>query len=278
MSSKYLWTRLEETVSSAVHAFPGVAGVCVTSFKSPHRLSIHGSEVFPTASAIKIHILAQLFQRAERGEIDLEDRICVSKKDYCPGSGVLTQLHHKVEMSLLDIATLMMIVSDNTATNICIDIANMAHTNSMIQKLGLKSTYLRRKMQDETAILEHRENVSTPEDMVGILQHLYNARPSPKVARMCLDIMTKPKTGPIRSGIPQNIQLANKTGGIENVRCDAGIVFLPKFPYAVAIMTKFGIGESDSLGQFITKVTKLIHETIDTLETTTDFGRGIPTV
>lgn len=65
MGSKYLWARLEDRVAGMVSEFPGVAGVSVTSLSSPHRLNVRADEVFPSASSIKVHILAQLFLRAE---------------------------------------------------------------------------------------------------------------------------------------------------------------------------------------------------------------------
>ena len=276
MGSEFLWTRLEDRVARMVPEFPGVAGVSVASLSSPHRLNVRADEEFPTASSIKIHILARLFQRVENGDIDLQKRVCGTPEKHAAGSGVLTHLDGEVEMTVADIATLMIIVSDNTATNICIDLAGMEETNALIQELGLRSTHLRRKMQDNAAVAEGRENVSTPVEMVGILERLYAGQPSPKVAEMCLDVMKKPKSGPLRAGIPQEVPLANKTGGVENVSCDAGIVFLPRRPYAITVMTKFGIGGPETGQQFIADVARLVHETMATLDTTTDFGRGIP--
>ncbi|MCH8207339.1 MAG: serine hydrolase [Chloroflexi bacterium] len=276
MGSKYLWTRLEDKVTHLVDEFPGVAGVCVAGLASPHRLKVRPNEVFPTASSIKIHILAQLMLRAERGEVDLGKRICVTPQMRAAGSGILADLDGDVELTIGDLATLMIIVSDNTATNICIDLAGMEETNDLIRELGLRSTHLRRKMQDNAAVAEGRENVSTPEEMVAVLERLYNDRPSTKAARMCLDVLRKPKPGPLRKGIPPAVPLANKTGGVENVSCDAGIAYLPRRPYAIAVMTKFGLGAPEVHDRFITDVARAVHETMATLDTTTDFGRGIP--
>ena len=276
MGSKYLWTRLEDKVTRLVSEFSGVAGVSVASLTSAHRLDVRADEEFPTASSIKIHILAQLFLRAERGEVDLQERLCVDPRMHAAGSGVLTQLDGEVEMTVADVATLMIIVSDNTATNICIDLAGMGETNALIRELGLQSTHLRRKMQDNAAVAEGKENISTPADMVSILERLYGGQPSTKVAEMCLAVMKKPKSGPLRAGTPQDVPIANKAGGVENVSCDAGIAFLPRRPYAIAVMTKFGIGGPETGQQFIADVARLVHETMATLDTTTDLGRGIP--
>ena len=259
-----------------VFDFPGVAGVAVTSLNSTHRLQVRAEEEFPTASSIKIHILAQLFLRAERGEVDLEERVCVTPDAHAPGSGVLVQMNHDVEMTVADLATLMIVVSDNTATNICIDLAGMEETNRLVHELGLLSTHLRRKMQDDEAVAQNRENVSTPADMVGILERLHGGQPSPAVAKRCIEVLGKLKQGPLRAGIPAEVPIANKTGGIENVRCDAGLVLLPRLPYAIAVMTKSGMRGPETAQQLITGVARLVHETMATLDTTTEFGRGIP--
>lgn len=276
MSSKYLWTRLEDKVNQLVAEFPGVAGVCVASLCSPHRLNIRSNEEFPTASAIKIHILAQLMVLAEQGKIDLAKRVCITPQMRAGGTGVLAQLSSDVEMTILDLATLMIIVSDNTATNVCIDLAGMDETNVLIQQLGLNATHLRRRMQDNAAIARNEENVSTPADMVAMLEHLYNGEPSSRVTEMCLDILKKPKAGDLRAGIPEDVPLANKAGWIDNVCCDAGIAFLSRRPYAIAVMTKFVLQDTDAKHQLFTDVARLVHETMVALDTTTDFGRGIP--
>ena len=259
-----------------VFDFPGVAGVAVTSLNSTHRLQIRANEEFPTASSIKIHVLAQLLLRAERGEVDLEERVRVTPGEHAAGSGVLTQMEDDVELTVADLATLMIVVSDNTATNICIDLASMEETNRLVHGLGLKSTHLRRKMQDDEAVTQGRENVSTPADMVGILERLHGGQPSTAVAKRCIEVLSKPKQGPLRAGIPAGVPLANKTGGIENVQCDAGIVFLPRRPYAIAVMTKFGMRGPETAQHLITEVARLTHETMVTLDTTTEFGRGMP--
>ena len=276
MSSRHLWRRLERVVTEMVFDFPGVAGVAVTSLNSAHRLQIRANEEFPTASSIKIHILAQLLLRAERGEVDLEERVRVTPEAHAAGSGVLTQMEDDVELTVADLATLMIIVSDNTATNICIDLAGMEETNRLVHELGLKSTHLRRKMQDDEAVAQGRENVSTPAEMVGILERLHGGQPSPAVAKRAIEVLGKPKQGPLRAGIPADVPLANKTGGVENVRCDAGIVFLPRLPYAIAVMTKFGMRDPETAQSLITSIARLTHETMATLDTTTQFGRGIP--
>lgn len=275
MSDAALWQRLEHTVARMVDAFPGVAGVCVKDLTRGNGFAIRGDEDFPTASTIKIHVLTQLLLRAERGEIDLSQMVQLTPEMRVPGSGVITYLEGEVELSWLDVAILMIIVSDNTATNLCIDLAGMDDTNALIKELGLTRTVLRRKMQDQEAVARNEENIATPAECMTMLELLYAGNPTPGVAERCLSILKKPKKGLLNRAIPATVPLANKPGGMERVRCDAGIVYLPRRPYALAIMTKFALCERIEHEQFIIDVAQTIHQTMVALDTTSDYGQGL---
>ena len=75
MHEELLWSRLQEELARLVAGFAGVAGIAILDLTSGKEIGIHGDEAFPTASTIKIHILTQLLLRAERGEIDLAQRV-----------------------------------------------------------------------------------------------------------------------------------------------------------------------------------------------------------
>ena len=276
MSSNLLWEKLCKRLRKRVNQFPGVMGVSVKDLQGGLNLSVNGCEVFPTASTIKIHVLTELLAKAERGELDLTENIRVTSDLHVPGSGVLASMENEVTMSVLDIAILMITVSDNTATNMCIDMAGINDTNSLLDDLGLKATRLRRKMQDKAAVARNDENVSTPDECVAMLEHLEAGRPSPWVASQCLSILKKNKQSPLTNSIPPGITVANKPGGMDRVKCDAGIVYLPNRPYAVAVMTKFNLDTPHTVDHSLADVIETIHETMMSLDKTNDFGLGVP--
>lgn len=276
MTNMAIWKRLEAQVGGMVAEFPGVAGVCVKDLARGDGFSIRGEEVFPTASTIKIHVLTRLLLLAERGEFDLDQVVRVQPEMRTLGSGVLTYLEGQVELSAFDIAILMIIVSDNTATNLCIDWAGVEGTNALLRELRLTETTLRRKMQDRQAIAQGRENVATPDECVAMMELLYQGKPTPRVAEQCLAILKKPKSAPLfNRAIPVGVPLANKPGGMERVRCDAGIVYLERRPYAMAVMTKFALCEPPEQERFVIDVARRVHETMAMLDSTSDFGQGI---
>jgi beta-lactamase class A len=275
MSEHLVWQGLQKRLLPMVEDFPGVAGLYLKDLTNGQEIDIHGQEEFPTASSIKIHVLTRLLQRAEAGELSLEEKIRLTPELITPGSGVLSYLDGEVELSLLDIAILMIIVSDNTATNICIDAAGMESTNALLRQLGLTQTTLRRKMQDRAAIARGDENTSTPREMVQMLEHLHAGRPSPWVAERCLAILKKPKRGYFTRALPPEVPLASKPGGMERVRCDAGIVYLPRHPYAVAVMTKYARIEPFEHENRLVEFLQVIHETMVVLDSSNQYGQGI---
>ena len=255
---------------------PGVAGFCLQDLATRDTMGWHEQEVFPVASTIKIPILVTLLARAEKGELDLQERIAITPGVLVPGSGVLTYLEGPLDLSVLDIAQLMIMVSDNTATNLCSDWAGMDAINELMASLGLSQTRIRRKMQDHESVARNEENVSTPADAVGLMRALYENQPSSAVAEQALAILKKPNRGPIERAMESNVAVSNKPGGMERVRCDAGIVWLPRHPYALALMSKFGMEHPYRQENRLVAAVQLIHEYMVAIDRSSALGQGIP--
>jgi beta-lactamase class A len=276
MSSDSLWEQLENTLKDKITTFDGVAGLAVKSLTSEKSISINGDEVFPTASTIKVHVLAKLFSLQEEGEIDLSRRIRFTQDMYGAGSGVIHFLENDPEFTFRDVAILMMLASDNTATNICIDIAGMEGINDLIRDMGLSKTRLRRKMMDPEAITRGDENVSTPNDLILMMAQLHNRKPTPKVSAQVLKIMSKPKSDYLNKAVGPEVVVANKPGAMGRVQGDTGIVFLPNNPYTVSIMSKFSMVDSIAQEGFIIDLARTIHKFMAIMEETNEFGLGLP--
>src|SRR5579872_3987528 len=240
MSEQLVWQRLSAELDGLVAEFPGAAGLYVRDLVTGGQVAVNEQELFPTASTIKIHILARLMQRAEAGEIDLARKVVIDDAVRVP-EGVLMYFDLPEELTVRDIAVLMIIVSDNTATNLCIDWATIDGTNTMLRGLGLSQTTLRRKMQDQASVIRGDENVASPLEVVQFLEILHRGeRLSRFVCTETLAILKKPKRGYLAPGLPQDIVMANKPGGMDRVRCDGGIVYHQRRPYAICVMTKYG--------------------------------------
>lgn len=276
MTNALLWSQLQDRVRDGLADCPGVAGFCLQDLATRDTMGWHEQEVFPVASTIKIPILVTLLARAEKGELDLQERIAITPEVLVPGSGVLTYLEGPLDLSVLDIAQLMIMVSDNTATNLCIDWAGMDAINELMESLGLSQTRIRRKMQDHESVARNEENVSTPADAVGLMRALYENRPSSAVAEQALAILKKPNRGPIERAMESDVAVSNKPGGMERVRCDAGIVWLKRHPYALAIMSKFGMENPYRHENRLVAAVQLIHEYMVAIDRSSALGQGIP--
>lgn len=275
MSNQLFWQNRQARIHPLVEDFPGVAGVAVRDVTGDGGFSLNGDEIFPTASTIKIHVLLQLLVRAERGEVDLDERIAIDLTNTVQGSGVLWHLRGPVTLSLRDIATLMIIVSDNTATNICIERAGIDGTNGLLRSLGLEKTVLRRKMLDAIAAVADRENISTPDELVQTLALLYEDKPTPWVAQEALTILRKPKLGFVDRGLPPGTIFASKPGHVDGAMCDAALVSLPRRPYALAVMTKYAQCSDRQVENFIAQVTETVHGAMAVWDRSNGFGRVV---
>jgi beta-lactamase class A len=275
MSDVKLWHRLQAILQARVDGFDGVAGLCLLDVKTGHQLAINGDESFPTASTIKIHLLAALNQLDHQKVLSMDQRVAIDRK--VPGSGVLTYLDDAVDLSWRDVANLMIIVSDNTATNMVIDRLGYERMAAFFKAWGLNKTVLVRKMQEHDAVARNEENLSTPIDEVKMLKLLLDGSAlGPGVAQECIRVLKKPKRGFFAPGLPPDMLFANKPGAMDRVRNDAGIIFLPRRPYALTIMTKFGTMEAPVQERWIADTTREIHRFMTILDTTSGQGQGIP--
>jgi beta-lactamase class A len=270
-----LWAKLQQEIERAMDAFPGVAGVAVASLTHAAGCAVQAGEIFPTASTIKIPILVQLLMRARAGEVELAQQMTVPAESHVLGSGVVAYLAGPVTLSLLDLAILMIIVSDNTATNLCLEVAGMDATNALLAQMGLQQTRLRRKMMDEMAAVRELENVATPAELVELLRLLYAGQPDAQVAAQALEILTKPKEGILNKALPPDLPVANKPGWVEGARCDAGIVYLPRRPYVVAIMSKYAQCSDREHEQALIALARLIHRWMSVLDRSNRYGRTV---
>ncbi len=271
---------LKDKFTSQLHTIADtsncVVGVAIKDLVTGEQFLINENEIFPQASAIKIHILAELYRQAAEKKFSLADVVPLLPKFKVGGSGILNSLDNNVSMTLRDYAVLMIVLSDNSATNLLIDKVGMDNVNASLKKIGAAHTKLQRVMMDYKAAAEGKENISTPADVMMVLEKMDAGEIVNKAA--CddmLSIMRIDKDGPLRSGIPPSVSLANKEGDIEGVRCDVGIVALPDHPYIICVMTKLLLVDSEG-PEIITAVSRAAYNYFERVADSNEYGRRIP--
>src|SRR5258708_4592758 len=230
-----LWSKLERAVADVDARLDGVLAVAIKDLTDGRTLLLHADEVMPTASTIKIAILAELYRQegAGGGGARLADPYVVDSADAVPGSDILAGLTPGVtRLTNRDLATLMMAVSDNSATNVLIDRVGIDRVNGLLSQLGLEQTRLRRHMMDVKAAREGRENTATPHELVTLLVALYRSQLFSKTTTDdFFKMLGTHKDSFIPRLLPANVTSANKPGELDDVRTDAGIVFVPGRPF-----------------------------------------------
>ena len=216
----------------------GVVGYVVIDVESGERFARLDGTQFPTASTIKLAVLYELLKQADEGRVALEAATPMDRARAVPG-GLLYELTNP-SLSPRDLAVAMILQSDNTATNVLIDRVGMAAVNRRMAALGLAHTELRRHMIDVEAARRGDENVSTPADLARLVLAFHGGEGlSARSKAIGLEVLQKYKQTPIRTGVPSEIAVASKSGELEGVRADAGIVYVPGRPYVFVAMATF---------------------------------------
>ncbi len=269
--------KLAKQLQQIAADFDGVMGIAVKDLGTGETFFANADAVFPQASSIKIPILLELFRQAQAGTLKLDEHVDVKKALMAAGSGVL--LHFSdggSALSLRDLAVLMIVLSDNTATNILIDRVGMQNVNDNLHRLGLTQTRLQRIMLDVEAQRASRENLSTPREMVTLLELLDAGKAlDPKSTQAALEILKYTKNTALRRSLPAGVALASKPGGIAGVACESGIVYLAGKPYAISVMTTFD-KDSDTADTAITEISRRVYAYFERLARSNSFGARLP--
>lgn len=278
--SKLLWQKLESTVQQVSRELDGTMGVAILDLTDGRSFLLNPDAVFTQASSIKVAVLAELYrqqQQSEQGEAGtakLSDSYTVSAPDLVADSSIMGGLTPGVtQVTNRDLATFVIAVSDNSATNVLIDRVGMQNVNAMLDSLGLKHTRLQRKMMDVKAAQAGRENLSTPRDMMALFAGLYQGKVLNKaLTNDFFKVLGTHKESAIPRYLPEDVVIANKPGELAGVRNDVGIVFVPNRPFVIVVMTAYLKHERDG-NDAIAKVASAAYDYFDRVGRSSEYGR-----
>jgi len=271
-----LWQKLDATLHEVDRNLDGVMGVAIKDLTSNHTILLQPDEVFPQASSIKIAVLVELYRQAQQGKLKLTDLYTVQKSDLVQDSDLMGGLTPGItRVTLRDLATMMIAVSDNSAANVLIDRVGMENVNAMLDSLGLTHTRLRRKMMDVKAAAEGHENVSTPREMMTLLEALYRGKMlNPEMTDDFFTVLSTHKDSYLPRDLPDGLKIANKPGDLEGVRNDSGVVFVQNGPYIICVMMTYLHREREG-EQAISKVSLAAYRMFDRIARASEYGRVV---
>jgi beta-lactamase class A len=271
-----LWMKLEKSILDIDRTLDGVMGVAIVDLTDGHKYLLHANDVYPQASSIKICVLAELYRQAQQGKLKLTDLYTVNAADLVQDSDIMGGLTPGVtQITLRDLATMMVAVSDNSATNVLIDRVGMDNVNAFLNAQGLRDTRLRRKMMDLKAAAEGRENVSTPNEMLNLLQALYRGEILNKeMTDDFFKVLSTHKDSWIPRNLPDDLKIADKPGALEGVRNDSGVIFVDKRPFVLCVMTTYLHRERDG-EDAISNIALAAWRMFDRLARASEYGRVI---
>lgn len=254
-----------------------VVGTAIVDLTTGERFGMNDTLTFPQGSAIKIPILIELYRQAEQEQLRLDERLPVTAAAQVGGSGVIQHFgDRESEVSLHDLAVLMIVLSDNTATNLLIERVGMDGVNRTMAAMGLSGIRLQRKMIRPEQSAAGNENLATPAQAAALMGRIWHCE-LPMSESRCQElrgILEIPKDGTFPDAIPNDIRVAWKPGGIEGVGTAWGLVELPGRPYAVAVMANYAAGGAQD--EAISQVSAVTYEYFYRLARSTPYGARVP--
>jgi beta-lactamase class A len=224
----------------------GVVGYAITDITTGGRVAARLETVpFPTASTIKLSILYELFKQSGEGTLAIDTPAPLQPADVAGGSGVLQFLKNP-SLSLRDHAALMIILSDNTSTNVVIKALGMERVNARAAALGMKDIQLRRLMMDAAAVERGDENVASPASLARSAEVIWKGEGLDRAGKEGALAVLRRVGGQIRRAVPPGVEVYSKTGALSGVRAEAAVVDVTGRPFSIAVMTTYVADEGEA--------------------------------
>jgi beta-lactamase class A len=241
---------VEAHASELITSFSGLAAYFARNLTTGAEFSHRPDVVMPTASTIKLLVLAELFRRVDAGDVTLDERVPLVPDDVRGGSGILKDLDPGALLTLRDHATLMIALSDNTSTQVLVRLLGREHILASARGWGLTQTTARFRVAETDPARDYA--ASTPRDIVRLLELIAtDALISPAACQGIRDILvTQQYHDQIGRYLPYNqyertgarhpgpVVVLSKSGFMGGVRVDAGIVQLPDVQYVLCLMNE----------------------------------------
>jgi len=234
-------------INNLVAGYKGKVAVACLHLETRGKVELHPDDVMPTASLIKLAVMAEVYAQAKEGKVKLEDMLTLPKDEMVQGSGILTDhFSPGAQFSLRDAVRLMIVYSDNTATNMVLSKVGIKPVNERMASLGLKETRINAKVfkgsttsVDPGRTKQYGLGSTTASEMLRLLELLHKGElVSAEASKAMLEHMKKcDDKDKFPRFLPKGATVAHKTGSVNNSRTDAGILYFKGGPVALVVLT-----------------------------------------
>jgi len=253
---KAAWQVLKQELAYEVKRFKGQAGIMIKDLRFDWEISYDKDRLFPSASLVKLPIMAACFLASEEGRIDLGRRVVLKSSDKFPGSGTLKGMRPGAAFTVEELIGFMIYDSDNTATNMLTNMLGKDYLNRVFDSLGLRNTNLSRRVADFRSRNRGIENYTTVGDMAWLLEQIYLGRLiNREVSKKCLEVLKlQHYNDRIPKYLPADVTVAHKTGLERGVCHDAGIIFGRNGDILICVLTRHKNSNAAASKNFIARV------------------------
>jgi beta-lactamase class A len=243
---------MDREVRAAIAAFQGTVRLYARNLDTGDQYGIGENEKVRTASTIKLPIMAAVFRAVAAGRANWDETLTLREDDKVSGSGVLREFSNGLKLPLRDVVRMMIVVSDNTATNMVIERITADAVNAEMDRYGLTATRCMRKVLGDGNALKEPSGFSaagklpenrryglgstTPKEMVTLLEKLDRGEViSQAASREMIAILKRQQ---YKDGIGRHLDdewVASKSGALDALRSDVALVYGPKGRVAIAV-------------------------------------------
>jgi beta-lactamase class A len=265
---------LANRLAPLIKSHRGQVAVAVKHLDSSESFYHDADEAMPTASLIKFMVMLEVYEQVREGKLKLSDFVVLRKEDMVPGSGILTyHFSDGATFSLRDAVRLMIVFSDNTATNLVLDKIGIASTGKRMAEWGCPNTKIHAKVfkGSTTSIDPERTKKyglgsTTAREAVNLMEKLHQGKLVS--AEACKDMIGHLKKcddkTKLKRLLPEKIEVAHKTGSVSDVKTDAGILYLPGGPVAICVLTAKNedkrFRDDNAANVLIGKIAREVHD------------------
>lgn len=242
-------SRMDESVRAAISGFQSATSLYAENLDTGATYGIRENERVRTASTIKLGVMATVFDQVAQGRAKWTEELVLHDGDKVSGSGILTEFSDGMRFPIRDLVHLMIVVSDNTATNLLLDRFTADAVNAEMDHFGLKQTRCLRKilidgkepsgLSQAGRVAGNRRfglGVTTPREMVTLIGRMERGEVvSPEASREMIAILKRQQ---YKDGIGRHMgdmPVASKSGSLDHLRSDVGVVYSPGGRIAIAI-------------------------------------------